>query len=674
MTAYLQKYGHELCQKGLQIIPIRQGTKKPNFAGWQNTKADLAQVDAWLASGHADSGIGLLTDRFPTIDIDIPGVHNAGMVDRVIKICEEELDCGAEYIKIGQPPKASIICRASVSFGKKLKTAVYRDPLGDAKGVAVEILGSGQQTVLLNTHPDTGKPYEWTRKCVADPDFSVDKLPLLTREVATRILERVESEVLCDFIPNRIEPANLPSGQTPEFFPLSPPCDFSMEQIRADLDVLDPDIPYDDWKTVGMGLHHQFGGDEEGFDLFDEWSSEGAEYEPDGPNSPRAKWKSFGIQSGSRPVTMATVRMMANEVRREKTKASRQGFNFIPFTEMLNRDVKPDWLIKGFLDKGSLSLIFGESGSHKSFLALGMGLSIATGKNWQWYETGEPTPVFYIAGEGFAGISKRLKAWKIHNLPEGDYGDIPFYTSNMAAEFLNEDSAKAVTSAINELSNEHGAPGLVILDTLARNFGPGDENSTADMSAFISAIDRHLKEPLRCSVLIVHHSGLSDKNRARGNYALKAALDNEFMVEMNGADRILTNTKSKDYEPPPSLVFTPKIIDLSTVDFDSEESEVITSCVLELTMEREHTAVNRKLPKAQQLTLDALRKTAQQYEILYSENDSIPVPGDLWRDAAIEAGISEGKPDSQKTAFKRAKEALVKSGLVKDWDGLYLLA
>ena len=32
-------------------------------------------------------------------------------------------------------------------------------------------------------------------------------------------------------------------------------------------------------------------------------------------------------------------------------------------------------------------------------------------------------------------------------------------------------------------------PGLIVLDTLARCFGGGDENSTQDMSRFVSACD-----------------------------------------------------------------------------------------------------------------------------------------------------------------------------------------
>lgn len=112
-------------------------------------------------------------------------------------------------------------------------------------------------------------------------------------------------------------------------------------------------------------------------------------------------------------------------------------------------------------------------------------------------------PVFYIAGEGFSGISKRLKAWKKENENEFDGSDIPFFTSNMAMEALNKQSAKSVKEANCELSVEHGNPGLVVIDTLARNFGPGDENSTEDMSRFVRVIDFDIKAHFGCTVLII---------------------------------------------------------------------------------------------------------------------------------------------------------------------------
>jgi hypothetical protein len=70
------------------------------------------------------------------------------------------------------------------------------------------------------------------------------------------------------------------------------------------------------------------------------------------------------------------------------------------------------------------------------------------------------------------------------------------------------------------------------------------------MSEFVVAIDDMKARFPGCCVLIVHHSGHGDKQRARGAMALKGALDFEFRVEKKGREVQLINTKMKDAEAP----------------------------------------------------------------------------------------------------------------------------
>jgi len=49
---------------------------------------------------------------------------------------------------------------------------------------------------------------------------------------------------------------------------------------------------------------------------------------------------------------------------------------------------------------------------------------------------------------------------------------------------LDEGNAKSVANAAASLTRQYGKPSLVIIDTLNRNFGNGDENNTADMTRF----------------------------------------------------------------------------------------------------------------------------------------------------------------------------------------------
>jgi hypothetical protein len=121
-------------------------------------------------------------------------------------------------------------------------------------------------------------------------------------------------------------------------------------------------------------------------------------------------------------------------------------------------------------------------------------------------------------------------------------------------------------------------PALIVLDTLARCFGGGDENSTQDMSKFVSACDT-IRQRYHCTILVVHHTGHADKSRARGAIALKAAIDSEYRLAKDGG-LVLTATKMKDAETP-----APVAMELSTVDLPGildDYGNPVTSAAIEM--------------------------------------------------------------------------------------------
>ena len=73
---------------------------------------------------------------------------------------------------------------------------------------------------------------------------------------------------------------------------------------------------------------------------------------------------------------------------------------------------------------------------------------------------------------------------------------------------LNALDVSAACDAIAEATGEFGIK-IIVLDTLARNFGDGDENSTGDMNRFVSAVGRMI-ERFGCAVVVVHHSWHGD--------------------------------------------------------------------------------------------------------------------------------------------------------------------
>lgn len=217
-------------------------------------------------------------------------------------------------------------------------------------------------------------------------------------------------------------------------------------------------------------------------------------------------------------------------------------------------DLKPvQWLIEGYLETDALSMVFGPSGGGKSFTVVDMACCVATGTAWHGMPVKQGA-VFYIAGEGHNGLARRFKAWtKARGVEITD--QTPIFKSNRAVMMLDADASTSLSQEVERLANETGhAPALVIVDTLARNFGDGDENKQADANMFIEHLDEYIRRRWQCNVMTVHHSG-HDMDRARGSSAFKGAMDQEIWVKGQNGLIELQVTKMKDAEIPANRRF-----------------------------------------------------------------------------------------------------------------------
>ncbi|MEI6155002.1 MAG: AAA family ATPase [Deltaproteobacteria bacterium] len=350
----------------------------------------------------------------------------------------------------------------------------------------------------------------------------------------------------------------------------------------------------------------------------------------------------------------------AEQVREADGQNPHNRFHFLSIGDIYSRTIPTEWLIKDYLDTSTLAQIFGEPGSMKSFMALDMGLCIATKTDWHGHPVQVKGPVSYIAGEGLSGIGKRLKAWeKSHGI---SLKDVPFFVSDRPAQFLDESSAQEVINAVDNLKELHGTPVLIIIDTLNRNFGPGDENFTSDMTRFVSIVDAQLRIKYGSTILIIHHNGLSNQDRARGNSALRAALDWEYRLTKIEDIRTLASTKTKDHEPPPPISFKPEIIILEVDDLDGK---FVTSCVLHQTDAPAGTGKKgqagtgkKPLSLPQKIAYDTLLAAIKE------SGEDGKVHEDSWRKIAYSKGISNGEIDAKKHAFRRAITGLREQNLI----------
>ena len=240
-------------------------------------------------------------------------------------------------------------------------------------------------------------------------------------------------------------------------------------------------------------------------------------------------------------------------------------------------DIKPiNWIVRDYVENDSLALIYGAPGSGKSFFTVDLACSIATGHEWMGHKVTQGG-VFYIAGEGHNGLARRFKGWEESHATKIKPGQI--FKSAGATQMMSEDHITELSEDIYQTSEQTGQkPSAIIFDTVARNFGQGDENSTQDMSRVIALVDEHIRQRFQCLVVFVHHSG-HNAERARGSSALKAAVDSEYEVTKDESGNVtIRGTKMKDAELPPELVLKLKSVELPGV-FD-EDGEAVTSAYL----------------------------------------------------------------------------------------------
>ncbi len=232
--------------------------------------------------------------------------------------------------------------------------------------------------------------------------------------------------------------------------------------------------------------------------------------------------------------------------------------------EEKNKDV--DWLVKNLVPANSGGMLFGASGTFKSFVAIDLAMHVAHGIDW----VGRPTKkgyVLYVASEGGTGIIRRFKAWNMH---QGV--DMPHNVGVCSIPLiLNlKEEVETLTRAIEKLEEK---PTLVIIDTLSQTF-IGDENSSSDIAAYLRTINQEIRARFNTTVLIVHHTGYSTTERPRGSSALIANMD--FLIGCHRIDPEAMSTKisvlkQKDGDKGEDIWFD---LQRCVIGIDSDEEEI----------------------------------------------------------------------------------------------------
>lgn len=233
------------------------------------------------------------------------------------------------------------------------------------------------------------------------------------------------------------------------------------------------------------------------------------------------------------------------------------------------------WLVKKWLPEQSLIMVHGPSGGGKTFAVLDWMLSIASAtKEWAGNKVKAGT-VVYLAGEGHQGLKGRVAAWK----HKRQVKSLKMWISKSGCD-LN--TPEGYQKAANQIRMLPEPPSIIVVDTLHR-FLLGDENSAQDAKTMLDACAALMRE-FGCSVLLVHHTGVSEEaqHRARGSSAWRGALDIEVSIvpAKDGQPLEIIQRKQKDGELAEPLYA--RIEGLVIPGWIDEDGEPVKSATLEL--------------------------------------------------------------------------------------------
>lgn len=252
----------------------------------------------------------------------------------------------------------------------------------------------------------------------------------------------------------------------------------------------------------------------------------------------------------------------------EERKLGRAGVPLLTVGQLREQAHAVSWLVKGVVPADSIGMLYGGSGTFKSFIALDLALHITHGLPWLGRRTKQGA-VIYVAAEGGTGLWGRICAW--HKARRLSYENTPLHIVPVALD-LTQDAWKIVEAA----QAAGVTPELVVIDTLSQTYA-GEENSAAEVAAYFRELGTRIRQLWHCAVMIIHHTGHVATERPRGSSAMRANLDWMLGVHRDEKEMLATLScaKQKDGEAFKDTTFALTVQDLGTdVDGDMLKSLV----------------------------------------------------------------------------------------------------
>ncbi|MFY9292804.1 MAG: AAA family ATPase [Methylorubrum rhodinum] len=565
---------------------------------WHTLETTEEHLDRWAAM---QAGVGCRTGQ-GLVGIDIDVTHE-GYAEQITRIAFETL--GRAPRRIGRAPKVVLLYRTAAD--EYLPYQRVEIVMPDGSRQLVELSGEGRQIVLGGIHPGTLEPYRWPDGV---PPF--DDLVLVTSEQIRAFFERVVAEVpgatykAPSVVNNAFVDQETLRGRLEDIRR----CVALIPNDRSDRDRFTslciaikaalPDEPEEAfqiaWSWAAQYVNPQTG-EAKSYDRFvGDWTGMRAPFRIGAKAVYDEAGRVTNMNQTPPDAFFGPVDpdMLDTSLFPKDVKAARSRLAFVRMGEAADSALadlaRP--LVKGLLDWGTMSILYGDSNVGKTFVGMDLAHHVSTGRAWGGMKVA-PAAVAYVAAEGGRGARKRLAALRRKH---GDSAQ--FFLLMAPVDLLHRDGdMPALVEAIKGLESEHDVEiGLVVIDTFSRALAGGDENSSVDMGAMVKNLD-HLRLHSGAHLMVVHHTGKDAAKGARGHSLLRAAIDTEIEVSVGQ----ITVTKQRDLDKAWASAFELEVVTLGR----DGDGDPVTSCTVRLMTHVAEAAPGLATPK-ERLVLDAV--------------------------------------------------------------------
>lgn len=182
---------------------------------------------------------------------------------------------------------------------------------------------------------------------------------------------------------------------------------------------------------------------------------------------------------------------------------------------------QPDMLIQGLLPSVGVTVLAGEPGLGKSFLALSMAHAVSTGLPWCKRKI-NPGPIAYVMGEGANFFGRRTE--KLRETSGAGFDENSRFIDATGADLSHLADQQELAQILQSIK-----PRLVVIDTLSALYTMTSENDNAEMAKAMQGLGS-MSSALECSVLVIHHVTKST-GVVRGASALVGNVDAVIMMK-----------------------------------------------------------------------------------------------------------------------------------------------